>query len=98
MTIEEAIEKAEEHGYKGLAYYNCEVAVHEHVLLDLQFWQALHKAQGGYDAPEKYTETTPEGKTVNVTNNIQQWKLLWFDFLECLAAGGTPAEYFRNLN
>lgn len=90
MTIEEAIEKAEHNGYKGLSYYECEINVNEHILLDPSFWQSLGKAMGWKAEGRRNLEGL---KLINKGS----WLYFWHRLINHISAGGNYESFFKEL-
>lgn len=99
--MKEAIKKAIEGGYKKLYGYEdykesddtlCMAGefgkVSNHFLLDPLFWQALGKAEGWIDG-DKDSYGVPKEKW--------GWKDQWHRFIDKIADGGTPDEFFKDL-
>jgi hypothetical protein len=72
------------------------VAVEE-TFLDPQFWQAL--GQGlGWDQAIKTLHIVDNGRPTMVTSTGQSWLSHWHGFVDCLAEGKTPEDYFAQLD
>ena len=94
MTIETAIEKAIEGGYKNdflLTMLAMEGSVtHDHIFLDPLFWQSLGKAMrwGIYE----------KGWKSQGIKEIGEVSLLrWHEFIDYLWAGGKTEDFFSKL-
>lgn len=85
MIPKEIIEKAYVGGLDKGEYTN-----DSELLLKPIFWQSLGKALGWQEANIYGFKPTPEGRKV--------WKEHWHSFITKLAEGGTPEEFFRELN
>lgn len=82
MTIQQAIEKAKESGYKGAfpgneAYAGC---IFSHLMNPL-FWQSLGKAMGWYKGDLGRDE----------------WEKQWHYFIDHLAEGKDAESFFKDL-
>jgi hypothetical protein len=72
------------------------VAVEE-TFLDPQFWQALGRALGWNHAMMTVHEVE-NGRPTVVTRAGQHWRYHWHRFVDCLAEGKTPEDYFAQLD
>lgn len=85
-----AIEKAISGGYMSPNLLGVGVGYYNDVFLDPLFWQSLGKAEGW---PQD--ENIPE-----ITFGIwerERWLGKWHRFIDSLADGNTPEQYFENL-
>ena len=98
MTIEQAIEKAIEGGWKspftwmenlifvrhrGMGLNTEREVFHRYILLDPLFWQSLGKAMGW---KKRKSHISPE-----------PWLFYWHCFIDHLAKGGSIETYFEQL-
>ena len=89
-TITKAFELAQENGYelhskwRSLEYYEFKV------LLDPQFFQALGKAMG-------WKGTTYFQMGSKCRNEMPDWIAYWHRFIDKIADGGTPDDFFEDL-
>ena len=88
MTIQEAIKKAIEGGYKSPNIIGTELGYFNGIFLDPQFWQCLGKAmEWGYkdivDPSDHFSQ--------------EEWIDKWHDLIDHLAEGGTAEDYFKQL-
>lgn len=104
MTIQEAIAKAIEGGYKGGHIWNVKgdfyvlrnengngyehLSIYE-MLLDSHFWQCLGKSMGWKDG-EKIV-------SFGRGNYIKEWLYQQHRLIDHIAEGGTIESYFENL-
>jgi hypothetical protein len=72
------------------------VAVEE-TFLDPQFWQALGRGLG-WDQAIKTLHIVDNGRPTMVTSTGQSWLSHWHGFVDCLAEGKTPEDYFAQLD
>ena len=89
--MEEALNKAIEAGYvnnQGVLYFG--QGIPQIILLDPLFWQALGKSLGWKTAIyDGYAGSIPEIK--------DSWVYYWHRFIDHLAEGRQPEEFFTNL-
>ena len=97
MTIEQTIKKAIKGGYildikwwQSLPKWERNA-----IFLDPLFWQSLSKAMGWRKKEDIYKSGEVFGK-IGI-GQIDQWLFEWHSFIDYLAIGKTPEEFFKNL-
>jgi len=112
MTIEKTITKAIEGGWlkgkgKEITFGRGEIIIdygdgttgiytYEKIFLDPSFWQSLGKAMGWFEVTMKVDP--PKEKTLTIQKpNSTMWKVHWHRFIDHLAEGKSPEDYFKNL-
>src|SRR5262249_50288717 len=75
---------------------SCMVRVEES-FLDPKFWQALGRAVG-WDRAIKTLHVVDNGRPTIVTSTGQWWLSHWHGFLDFLAEGKTPEDFFAQLD
>jgi len=83
MTIDKALKKSIEGGWKGL--FNKEDCCE--ILLDPEFWQCLGMAMGWENKP------LPNRRKIVGC----QWLSYWHSFIDYLAEGKSIEQFFKNL-
>ena len=108
MTVEKVIKKAVDEGWlphaawKGIsreAIINWSIADHNlpRILLQPAFWEALGKSLGWqYCKLHSFAGSITESEECNDCMHIK-WLDKWHDFIDHLAAGGTPKSYFKQI-
>jgi len=98
MTIEQAIKKAIESGYKNKGNYGFvdgtgKLEYDDGIFLDPTFWQSLGKALGwGYIVVCPVCDESDYEKT----RNVEEWLYHWHKFIDYLAEGKNPQDYFKD--
>ncbi|KKN71723.1 hypothetical protein LCGC14_0417890 [marine sediment metagenome] len=96
MTIEQAIEKAIEGGWKPKVHRHYSLSQEKdyrdmweaYTLLDTSFWQSLGKAMGwGKTGLGQYKKF----------NSDYQWQHHWHSLIDFLSDGGSIEDYFKSL-
>lgn len=99
MDIDEVVKKAEEFGYKtpapcefdGIKFYH-----KAETFMDPAFWQALGKAFNWNGlVTYKGEHTYPSGVFGTHKYEIPYWQYKWYRFIQYLANGGSPQDYFK---
>jgi hypothetical protein len=99
--MREAIQKAIEGGYgfqgliPGTNYYNSYVndLNNSDTLFDPLFWQSLGKALWWSVTDQCWGCGYDEG----ATDNTPEWKVYWHSFIDHLAEGKDPEDFFKQL-
>ncbi len=106
--MEKAIKKAIEGGYRKNdsmvidgSYFNM---IGDRIFLDLEFWQSLGNSLGwnsfSYKKRIGTSSTSFKTKTIKITRKSgvkRNWVYHWHRFIDHLAEGGTPDEFFDKL-
>lgn len=105
MTIQQAIEKAIEGGFRvrekhvdvGASQLSTSININD-VLLDFSFWQALGKSMGWntYVVDERPSMSTFEWEYHNA-KGTKTPEYYWHKLIDHLAEGGTIEGYFKSL-
>jgi len=69
----------------------------EESFLDPKFWRALGRALG-WDRAVKTLHVVDNGRPTIITSTGQSWLSHWHSFLDFLAEGKTPADFFAQLD
>ena len=100
MTIQQAIEKAIEGGYKGNKEFLLKLPEYakSQIWLDPLFWQSLGKAMGWCE----YAVCIHDGKMNCFEKNhwagyMGEWKWHWHRFIDHLAEGKDAESFFETL-
>lgn len=92
MTIEDAIKKAIDGGWVDPKRNDVPtIYLRSHFFLDPAFWQSLGKAMG-WDKGVFFYNTFIDGK-----ENNEGWRVYWHRFIDHLAEGESPEEFFEEL-
>ena len=100
MTIQEAIKKAIEGGYKYKDFvfeFNADYNIRSSTFLDPLFWQSLGKAMMWDDANYPNTSYIKETKGFAPHHIIYGHEIMWHRFIDHLASGGEIEEFFAKL-
>lgn len=100
MTIQEAIIKAREGGYKNIIALMGSNVGNKVVLLDPLFWQALFGKDTVYFCPCCFEERKEGGDCEKCNNGILtdlKCRFRWLELIHHLAEGGTIETYFEKL-
>ena len=95
--METAILKAKEGGY---SIWGGPVKEEEYdtLLLDPLFWQCLGKQQGWLEVGELWYDIHDKEQCENPQyDHSRTWLGKWHSFIDHIADGGTPDEFFNNL-
>lgn len=96
MTIEQAIEKSIEGGYKwNGGPRECSWGHYDHAFLDPLFWQSLGKALG-WAEEVKVIHSHPVESDI-VREKTEGWKWEWHRFIDHLAEGKDAESFFESL-
>ena len=95
--MEEAIKRAIEGGYDSRVFINEDgghivYKFQSEILLDPLFWQALGKAE-----LKNWGEITFIDRNRGNENSMTTWLYHWHRFLDALAEGKTPDDFFKDL-
>lgn len=93
MTIQQAIEKAIEGGYKGNKEFLLKLPEYakSQIWLDPLFWQSLGKAMGwNGDGPFESTFEI-------LVNDKPKWNHEWHRFINTLSEGKSADDFFKEL-
>lgn len=100
MTIQDAISKAVEGGWKKESVVepmDTQRANFAKAMIDPLFWQALGKSMGWEDKPNERKAFWKVQQEGNVKTEMSEWKNQWHNFIDHLAEGKSIEEYFANL-
>src|SRR3990167_11296749 len=89
--IEKAIKLAKDGGYFWDPALDCECVCYNSYFLDKNFWVALGKSLGWGQGVFFYNNFI-DGK-----ENNDGWRIYWHRFIDHLAGGKTPEEFFKEL-
>lgn len=86
--VKKAIERASMQDDTRAGYWNCN-CVDEEIFFDPFFWRALSVAEGW--------SFMAEGSSVTRSYGTDEWRVRWHNFIDALASGKTPDEFFKEI-